>query len=254
MKNLLYSIFLLFLIFSCSSPKEIVYLQYDEVDQLKVINDFETIFKSDDLIQIVVSAQDYLAVIPFNLPAVASAITSKSVIGTPVQQSYLIDSKGEINFPILGKIKLGGLTREQAIELLKNKISPSYVKNPIINITISNFKVTVLGEVNRPGSFVIPNERITVFEALGLAGDMTIAGKRDNVLITREEGGRKIIKTLNLLSKKSLNSPYYYLKQNDLVYVQPNNSRAQDAAYTRSTGLFISLASVLISLITVLTR
>ena len=247
------AVFVLLLV-GCVSKKDIVYLQFDEVDNEKVNNDYQLRFKPDDLLQITVSSDDLLSVQPFNLPVVAYSTVNGSVIGQPMLQSYLVDKDGYIEFPLLGNLKLGGLSRVEAIELLKSKLEPDYVKNPIININIANFKITVEGDVTRPGSFKIPNERISVFDAIGLAGGLAISANRNNVLVLREENGKKNKYQLDFTSNDMLSSPVYYLQQNDVVYVEPNYAKMQDAAYTRSTGLFISLASVIISLLTILTR
>jgi polysaccharide export outer membrane protein len=149
---------------------------------------------------------------------------------------------------------LGGLTRIGSIRMIKDKLSAGFLKNPIVNITITNFKITLIGDVKISGSFQLSNERITILDALGLAGDLNISGRRDNVLVIREEGDLKKKYTLDLRSNKLLTSPAYYLQQNDVVYVEQNNAKVQDASFTRTTGLFISMASVLISLLTIITR
>ena len=146
------------------------------------------------------------------------------------------------------------MSRNEAIQLLKNKLDPEYIKNPTINIRISNFTITVLGDVNKPGTFTVPNERITILEALGLAGDASISAERNNVLVVREIDNEKKQYRLDLRSNKLFTSPAYYLQQNDVVYIEPNKASSQDAAYNKNTGLFISLGSVLISLIAILTR
>lgn len=238
---------------SCASRKEIVYFQKDQVDQSKTNTTYKTVFKADDLLQITVSALDLEAVKPFNLPAVTFATTTDRAVGTPQQQTYLIDNEGFIDFPVLGRLKLAGLSRTEAIELLKNKLSPDYVKNPTINIKITNFSITVLGDVKMPGRFTIPNERISVLEAVGLAGDLNMSGIR-TIEVKREENNEIKSYKLDLRSNKVFNSPAYYLQQNDVVYVEPNRSSSQDAAYNKNTGLFISLGSVVISLISILTR
>ena len=253
-KRILLLFLLAFITKACVSKKDIVYLQFDEVNQEKVTNDYQLRFKPDDLLQITVSADDLVSVQPFNLPVVAYSTVTTTVIGQPQLQSYLIDANGKIEFPVLGTLQLGGLTRVEAIEMLKNKLDPDHVKNPIININIANFKITVEGDVERPGSFSIPNERISIFDAIGLAGGLSISAKRDNILVLREENGKKNKYRVNLKSNTMLTSPVYYLQQNDVIYVEPNNAKIQDAAYTRSTGLFISLASVIISLLTIITR
>lgn len=245
---------ILMLLEACVSKKDIVYLQFDEVDRSKVTNDYQLHFKPDDMLQIIVSAENVESVLPFNLPVVAFQSMTGNAFGQPQLQAYLVDKNGFIEFPVLGSIKVGGLTRVQVIQLLKEKLDPVYVKDPIVNIFITNFKVTIQGDVSRPGTFNVPNERLSIFDALGLAGDLNISANRENVLVIREENGTKNEYRVNLMSKTTLTSPVYYLQQNDVVYIEPNYAKVQDAAYTRNTGLFISLASVLISLLTVITR
>lgn len=252
--KLLYFFTVIIAFCSCVSNKKIAYFQFDQIDQIKVSNNYKTIFKPDDLLQITISSEDIVAVKPFNLPVVAYSTTTNSVVGTPQQQSYLIDSKGEIDFPVFGKIKIGGLSREETIELLTKKLKPNYVKDPTINIRISNFKITVTGDVQKPGTFNIPNERVSILDAIGLAGDLNISGRRDNILVFREEGKIKKEYRINLLSKKAYTSPVFYLQQNDVVYVEHNYAKIQSASYNQNTGLFISIGSVLISLISILTR
>lgn len=242
------------LLSSCVSKKSIVYFQNDEINQNEVTNDFVTIFKPDDLLQITISAEDIESVQPFNLPVTNFSSVSGSAFGQPLQQNYLIDSEGYIDFPILGKLKLGGQDREKVINMFKNKLDPDYVKNPTINIFISNFKITVSGDVTRPGTYTIPNERVTIIEALGLAGDLNISAQRDNIKVIREEKGKKNIYVVDLKSNKLFTSPVYYLQQNDLVYVEPNYAKSQSAAFNQNTGLFVSIGSILISLFAVLSR
>ena len=248
------TLLLLLILSSCVSRKKIVYFQNDEINQAEVSNSYKTIFKPDDLLQITITSQDLEAVKPFNLPVVTYSIATDNAVGNPIQQSYLVDNKGEIDFPVFGKIKVGGLTRAEVIILLKNKLSPEYVKSPTINIRINNYKVTVLGDVQKPGMYTIPNERITILEAIGLAGDLNISGKRESVLVIREIDGKKIKFRIDIRSNNVLTSPVYYLQQNDLVYVEQNNAKSQSASYNQNTGLFISIGSVLISLISILTR
>ena len=238
---------------SCVSNKDIAYFQYDEIEQANVSNKFETIFKPDDLLQITISSDNIEATLPFNLPAVTFGTTGAAT-GTPKQQTYLIDSKGEIDFPVLGKLKLGGVSREAALELLKEKLSPDYVTNPTINIKIANFKVTVYGDVKNPGTFTIPNERVSILDAIGLAGDLNISGKRDNVLVIREENNKKMKYRVNLLSNKTLSSPVFYLQQNDVVYVEHNNARIQSASSNSNTSLFISVTGLIITIVSLLTK
>lgn len=246
---------LVLLVFSsCVSKKEIVYFQNDEIDQSKVSNSYKTIIKPDDVLQITITALDIEAVRPFNLAAVTYSTSSNSAIGVAQQQTYLVDNKGEIDFPVIGKIKIGGLTRDETIELLRSKLSPDYIKDPNINIRIANYKISVMGDVRRPGSYNIPNERITILDALALAGDVNISGRRNNILIIREEAGKKTQYRVDLRSNKLLTSPVYYLQQNDVVYVEPNYARIQSASANSNTTLFISITGLLITIISLLIR
>jgi len=241
-------VIIILLITSCASRKDIVYFQNDEVDQSKI--NYKTIFKSGDLLQINISALDIEAVKPFNLNSSSSANTNTS---ETTQHFYLINNHGYIDYPILGKLKLVNLTKSEAIDLLKNKLSPDYIKNPTVNIKITNFSITVLGDVKNPGRFTVPNERISVIEAIGLAGDLNMSGIR-TIEVKREEDNQIKTYKLDLRSNKIFNSPAFYLQQNDVVYIEPNRASSQDAAYNKNTGLFISIGSILISLITILTR
>ncbi len=252
--------FLYFLVFfyvfsSCVSKKDIVYFQNDEIDQSKVSNDFVTVFKPDDLLQITISAENIESVQPFNMP-VTSFMQSGggNTVGQLQQLMYLVDSEGFIEFPVLGKLKLGGKTREEVIKMFKEKLDPDYVKNPTINIFISNFKITISGAVNKPGTYFVANERITIFEAFGLAGDLNISGQRANIKLIREENGLKKEYIMDVRSKKIFTSPVYYLQQNDLIYVEPNYASIQSASQNSNTFLFISITSLLITVATFLSR
>tara|TARA_R110002072_G_scaffold47131_1_gene130198 strand:+ start:29697 stop:30470 length:774 start_codon:yes stop_codon:yes gene_type:complete len=239
---------------SCVSKKDIIYFQNDKINQSKVSNSYKTIIKPDDLLNITITALDIEAVRPFNLAAVTYATSSNSAIGVAQQQSYLVDTNGEIDFPVLGKLKIGGLTRDETINLLKSKLSPDYIKEPNVNIRIANYKISIMGDVQRPGSYNIPNERITILDALALAGDLNISGQRNNILIIREEGNKKVQYEVDLRSNNVLTSPVYYLQQNDVVYVEPNFAKIQSASANSNTSLVISISSVLIAIITILTR
>ena len=243
------------LMYSCVSKKDIVYFQKDTIDQSQVSNSYKTIIKPDDVLQITVTAQDLEAAKPFNLTSVTiDGTSSNSGFGGMQQQTYLVDTNGEIDFPVLGKLKIGGLTRDELIAFLKDKLEPDYILNPNIIIRITNYKITVLGDVQRPGSYPVPNERITILEALGLAGDLNLSAQRNNVLVQREEEGKKVQYRVDLLSKKIFTSPVYYLQQNDVVYVEPNYAKIQSASSNSNTSLIISVTAVLISVLNILTR
>ena len=242
------------LISSCVSKKDVLYFQ----DIEKSIADQETmayttVIRPDDLLTITVSALDPNAVIPFNPPLISTPRLDGTISGTQQMQTYLVDKNGHIQFPVVGTIALGGVTREKAMTILKKHIS-EYIKDPIINLRILNFTVTVLGEVQRPGTFTITDERVTVLEALGLAGDMTIFGKRKEVMVIREADGKKSYGLLDFTSANVINSPYYYLQQNDVVIVPPNNAQVQSSGFNRNSTIFISIAGIIISVLAVLTR
>ncbi len=236
----------LLILTSCGSKKDIVYFQ--DVDLMHISkskNNYNPTIKPDDMLTISVTGLDQDALRPFNLPVV-SFIDQGGTIGREVQQNYLVDGNGNIDFPVLGTIKLEGLNRIQATTLLKDMLK-EYIKNPIVVLRNINFKITVLGEVSRPGSFTIPNERITILEALGLAGDMTIQARRDNVLVVREKKGKKTYIRVDMTSEDIFNSTVYYLEQNDLIYVQPNNAKVKSSTIGPSTNATLNVISILVT-------
>lgn len=244
--------FLLLIVFpifwNCGQSKKITYYQdIEKVENLSKVR-FEPTIQPDDLLLLIVSSPDYEAALPFNLETnmVPSVLGQANQAGRQ-QQLYLVDKDGMIDFPVLGLLKIGGKTRTEINELLKEKLA-KYLKNPIVNMRIMNYKVTVQGEVNRPGSFTINSERITLPEALSLAGDLTIYGKRNNILIIREVDGKKLINRVDLTKAEFINSDFYYLKQNDYVYVEPNGAKANSSTFNQNIPVWISLSSVLISL------
>jgi polysaccharide export outer membrane protein len=170
-------------------------------------------------------ANDEKSTMLFNLPQeLGNNLYGGYAQGAPTPPGYLVNSDGNIQFPIIGDIQLAGMTRTQAIEKLKEELS-SYIVNPTISIRILNFRVTVLGDVRNPGTFTIPNERITVLEALGIAGDLLITGERENVLVVRDDDGKKREYRIDLTSESLFSSPVYYLQQNDVIYVEPNRAK-----------------------------
>jgi polysaccharide export outer membrane protein len=242
------------LFFSCASKQNVVY--YQNIDGFASggkANSYEIKIQPDDLLMIIVSAEDPETAIPFNLSSisVASTYTLNAIRGQEVMQSYLVSSDGYIDFPVLGKLKLGGLNRSEVMQLLQEKIS-KYIKNPIINLRLMNFKVSVQGEVMVPGTYNVVSERITLIEALTLAKDLTIYGKRDNILIIREIDGVKSYNRVDITKADFINSPFYYLAQNDVIYVEPNKVRINGAAVGANTGVIISITSLFITLITLI--
>ncbi|MCK0147038.1 polysaccharide biosynthesis/export family protein [Arenibacter sp. F26102] len=232
----------LVLLSSCASKKEVVYFQNaSNFETLVDKNSFTPKFKVDDLVSINVSTLDNQASVPFNL------FTGVSEGGIrPEKVDYLIDQDGNINFPVIGKLKISGLSPEEVRLLLTEKLK-DYLKDPIINIRLVNFTVTILGEVQRPGTYPVSGERITILEALGFAGDLTIKGIRKNVMVIRDFDGTKVYTRIDLTQKEAMNSPVYYLTQNDVVYVEPNQSAVTSSSLDNRAGIAISLASILIT-------
>jgi polysaccharide export outer membrane protein len=244
---------------SCKTHEKLVYFQ-DGVsanDSSKVsTGNYIPTFKKDDLLSIVVTGDDPETAIPFNLPTVLTSGVSNSgyTTGNPERMGYLIDKNGAVNMPFLGAVKLSGLSREEAIALIEKQLSV-YVNHPIVNIQILNYKITVLGDVARPGTFKVPNERITLLEAVGLAGDLKITGNRKNVLVIRDTDGVKEEFRIDLTSAALFSSPVYYLEQNDMVYVEPNGTaRSRSSLFVVSSSIFISLTSLIITTVSIITK
>ena len=227
---------------SCGSKKDVVYFQNTgSFETLVGKNSATPKFKVDDLISIHVSTLNSEASAPFNLFRGASEGGLR-----PEQVDYLIDKEGEIDFPVVGKMKVSGLSPEELRVLLRQKLA-DYLKNPIINIRLKNFTITILGEVNRPGTYPVSGERITVLEALGFAGDLTVKGVRNNVLVIRDFDGTKVSTRIDLTKKEVMSSPVFYLTQNDVVYVEPNQSAITSSSLDNRATLVVSIASVLIT-------
>ncbi|OXA77575.1 polysaccharide export outer membrane protein [Flavobacterium aquidurense] len=243
-------VLLLFLCLSCGSKQDVVYYQnIDSMAAQQNSNSYEIKIQPDDLLMIIVSADDPEVAIPFNLRTYSISTNNRLDIaqGQQTVQLYLVDQSGNIEFPVVGKLKLGGLTRTEALQLLQTKIGV-YIKNPIVNLRITNFKVSLQGEVNLPGTYPIASERVTLVEALSMAKDLTIYGKRDNILVIRETNGVKSYNRVDITKSDFINSPFYYLAQNDVVYVEPNKTRINSSAVGPNTSVIISAISILVSL------
>ena len=246
----MYLMLALMVLTSCASRKDVVYFQ-DTGDFETLVNDsgFTSKFKVDDLVSIHISSLNPEASVPFNL------FRGSSESGVrPEQVDYLVDQDGEIDFPVIGKLKIQGLSPDELRALLRNRLS-EYLKDPIINIRLRNFTVTVLGAVNRPGTYPINGEQVTILEALGFASDLTIRGRRENVLVIRDFNGTKVYTRIDLTSKNMVKSPVYYLTQNDVVYVEPNKSGIKETSLDARAPIYVSIASVLItSTVVLITR
>jgi len=242
------------MVFSCASRKEVIYYQnIDNLSKPKETVSYEIKIQPDDLLMIIVSAEDQEAAIPFNLKSFGAVNLKQPdlLMGQQSMQLYLVDANGYIDFPILGKLKIAGQTRTEVLETFQEKIA-KYIEKPIVNIRILNFKISIQGEVTLPGTYSINSERVTLIEALAMAKDLTIYGRRDNILIIRETNGVKTYNRVDLTKADFIHSPFYYLSQNDVVYVEPNKNKINGAAVGPNTNVIISITSLLITLITLI--
>ena len=253
-------LFLLMLIFlnSCAGVKEIAYLQKlsTKSDSLKQNTGlFAARIKPKDMLSITVVTSEPATSRMYNLvvPQILEN-SEKNLTSQPGLQSYLVDNDGNIDFPVFGKIKVNGLTLKELEDILQKKLESAFSKErPIVTIRFTNYTVNLLGEVNRPGKYNTANERITVFEAISNAGDLTIYGRRDNIKIIREDAnGIKKVITVNLNDENIINSPIYYLEQNDVVYVEPNLTKARSTSFGAAESFGISALSIGISLTSLL--
>ncbi|RXF69534.1 hypothetical protein EKH83_11810 [Arcticibacter tournemirensis] len=247
------------LLTSCETTKKVAYFQDISSEQQSELANTarftEPVIQPDDILSISIFTIDPTTNMVVNQAAsqAISTVTGTTVAlgATPPTSGFLVDKNGEIDLSVVGKVKVVGLTTYQARDLIKEKAAVVYT-HPNVQVRFANFKVTILGEVARPASYVIPNEKVSVLDALGLAGDLTIFGKRENVTIIRDSGGKKEFARLNLNSKEIFNSPYYYLKQNDVLYVEPNKGKAAslNQARTQTYAIIGTALSVLIVLFT----
>lgn len=241
---------------SCGSVKDIAYFQN------KVINDPEAIDKHagiviqpKDMLSIVVSSRNPELVAMFNLPVVSYMAGSEIVANGGQQRlmGYVVDNDGQIDFPVLGTINVAGLTRWELSELIKKRLlDDGLLTDAVVTVEFMNFKVSVIGEVNNPGTFTIEGDKVTVLQAISLARDLTIFGERENVTVIRERDGQRTMYEINLCDVSMFDSPAYYLQQNDVVYVQPSKVKARqsttDDKALRMTSIFVSGGSLLVSI------
>lgn len=239
---------------SCSTPKQISYFQdlRPGESELAPAAPTEISIQPKDKLSILVNSQDLRLTNLFNLPVISQQVGTETSNNTNRGLSgYTVDSNGDIDFPVLGKTHIGGMTREEVASYIKQELqSHDLVKDPVVTVEFMNLGIDVMGEVNHPGRYNIDKDNITVLDALSRAGDLTIYGKRDRVLVLRNENGKQRVYGINLCSAGELYySPAYYLRQNDVVYVEPNDTKARQSTVNgnnvRSTSFWISLASLL---------
>lgn len=260
--NRLLGLLLLLLVTGCAGQKKILYLQdLEEGERLRIEKSYDVKITYDDLLGITVHSRNPELTIPFTLQSGGSS-TSTSIGTTGTSGSsgqkgieYLVDSKGEIDFPILGKLHVVGMTRMELTNYIKQRlIDEDYIKDPIVIVKFLNFKVSVLGDVGTSKTINVNSDRITIFEAISQAGDLGMTGRRKNVMVLREENGTRVPYYLDLRSKEVFDSPCYYLQQNDLVYVEPNKNKMRQGNMTqyKNVTAWSSLLSFAMSIATLI--
>lgn len=249
-KSLVFGTLTAAMICSCSSPKtNLSYFEDLKKAETTAIgnNNYKIVIMPNDELLINVTSSTLEATVEFNLPLSNPAINAQLLETTQAKQpTYVVDSKGYINFPRLGKIHVAGLTTEELAEKLTTEIS-AYATDPSVKVVLVNFHVNVLGEVSEPGVKAVNTERFSLLDALAAAGDLTPYGERTNVMLIREENGKKTIHHFNLNDSKSLESPYFYLRQNDVIYVEPNSIRKDNAKYNQNNSYKLSVISTVVS-------
>ena len=256
--HLLAALVMTALLAGCGSSEKIAYLQGTERMSAEEFAVATTLYDArimpKDLLTVVVSTTDPEASKPFNLvmPTISQGITT-SASSQGQLQTYLVDNNGQIEFPVVGMITVKGLTKREAEEKVKGLLATYLKEEPVVTVRFVNYKISVIGEVARPNTFTIQNEKVNVMEALAMAGDMTIWGRRDNVKILREdaEGNKRVI-MMNLNDPYVIFHPDFYLQQNDVVYVEPNKVKAKNSEIGSATGIWLSAPSIMISVATLL--
>jgi len=238
---------------SCVSSKKIAYFQdIQSINQAKLENAVpfaEPTIQPDDILSINVFTLNPQSGAIVNQAATNNILggSANTAVAAQLVSGFLVDRNGDVELSLIGKVKVAGLTTYQARELVREKASVFY-KEPNVQLRFANFKVSVLGEVNTPSTYTLPNEKVTILDALSLAGDLTIYGRRENVLIVRDNNGKKEFSRLDLNSSNIFNSPFYYLKQNDVIYVEPNKRKvsASNSAQIQTIGVIASVLSVIV--------
>ena len=257
MKNLIYYLILLLTMFSCKPKENMVYMEKEKAVAETEINQavfYGTHIQSGDLLDIKVTAFDENAVRPFNLYSMNNSTSTGQVNGQTAQlapQGYLVDNEGFIYFPVLGKLYIKGMTLAQLRADLEKRLL-AYLSDPLVSIKQLNFNITVLGEVKKPGQYTNPSDKITVLQALGLAGDMTDYGNRTNVKLIREEEGVSKTYVIDFTDKNITSSPYYYMQQNDVLYVEPDMIKKKSANIDPNRGLVFQIGGVALGVASIL--
>lgn len=252
--SILMSLLMVLLLSSCISTKKVAYFQNRESVDIGLSKGlYDAKIMPKDILQIKVFTITPEASEPFNLQKNNTTTSTSYQNDLSSVYNYLVDNSGDIYFPVVGKIHLGGLSKNEAEKLLKSKIAPfmSEKEDFLVHVRMINYKYSVIGGVNKPGMFTTQNEKVNIIEAIAQAGDLTLYGERDKVFLIRENSeGEKEFHQLNLNDANIISSPFYYLQQNDIIYVEPNKAQARSSYFSTSTGMWFSLTSALMSVTT----
>lgn len=252
--SILMSLLMVLLLSSCISTKKVAYFQNRESVDIGLSKGlYDAKIMPKDILQIKVFTITPEASEPFNLLKTNTTSSTSYQNDLSSVYNYLVDNSGDIYFPVVGKIHLGGLSKNEAEKLLKSKIAPfmSEKEDFLVHVRMINYKYSVIGGVNKPGMFTTQNEKVNIIEAIAQAGDLTLYGERDKVFLIRENSeGEKEYHQLNLNDANIISSPFYYLQQNDIIYVEPNKAQARSSYFSTSTGMWFSLTSALMSVTT----
>ena len=249
-KSFLYSLILIVLVASCASKKDVYYFQ--DIDSTAAENSFKFLnIQPGDILDIQIKALNPESVLIFRRQATLGL--QQQQVQNRVIDGYLVGEDGSINLPIVGAIDTTNQSTQALAQIIQEALKP-YINNPTVNIRLLNFRISVLGEVNNPGTFTVLEERLSLPQALGLAGDLTINGDRNHLLLIRNEAGKKTNQVIDLTKTDFLQSPFYFLKQNDIVYVRPNNARVKSSGLVGNAGTLVSILSLAVSLFIVITR
>ncbi|MCD8263629.1 MAG: polysaccharide biosynthesis/export family protein [Tannerellaceae bacterium] len=257
MRLSLFTVLFALLITACSVPKDVTYFQgIDELTPQQIAAMYQTYVSKiapDDLLTITVTAWDPTITTPFNPPVFTYAGEGEtSVVSSQQLHTYLVDKEGYINFPVLGKVYVAGLSKQELIKVLEKEIAV-YVKDALVNVQIVNYKVTVIGEITRPGTLYITNDRLSILDAIGRSGDLTINANRTNILVIRDNEGHKEFARMDITDPAIFTSPYYYLRQNDVVYIEPNKVKQKNSRYSQAQQYNVTVFSSILSAISVIT-
>jgi polysaccharide export outer membrane protein len=239
-------------LFSCKNGEKVIYFQGEFSENQKILHtNYLPVIQKNDLLDIKLISQNKEASALFtpSIENAKSSVTYKS--GVAAKGGFLVSQNGEIELPYIGLLEVDKLTRDEAVELIETKLS-EYIKNPIIQIQIINFKVTILGDVKVPGTYNVPNEKISIVEAIGIAGDLNITGKRKEIKLIREIDGKRIEISVDFTDKNIFNSDYFFLHQNDIIYVPQNNAKISNSRFSQIYIPILSTLSILLSVLTVI--